>query len=184
MITTTKIGENQVIIESKAKDRYNSAIDQKIIVKDITDNEFYILKQFLDDKILCHIGLSTSIMETVYNAVAVYHRGTRIMELDEIIDFVKDDWKYNLDHLDQEVHRLLWEAFGNGKIELEDDPLRQCVNHIIEVFEFMRIFSVIYDGPYDNDHLETTLVGLDLIGKVIFHLLYVPGITVLLLGEN
>ena len=142
-----------------------------IKVVGVTDVDIDSLKQLVNDEALDKFYNSSSIIERVYNIVALDERGAELVSVNEIIDWLKAEIKP--ESLDRQVRQILWELFGDDESEYESDLLRQCVDHIINVLEFMGVFMAVYYPPYGEDHLGTTAgASLDLVGRAIFEVLY------------
>ena len=170
MITTSlRIDEDQAVVAVDHKDA--PQFNRTITVNGVTDVDIDSLKQFVNDEALDKFENSASIIEQVYNIVALDERGAKIVGIDEIIAWLKDE--IDPESLDRQVRQILYEIFGDDESEYKDDLLYQCVDHIINVLEFMGVFIAVYHRPYGEDRLGTTAgASLDLIGRTIFEVLY------------
>ena len=167
--TQLAINEDQAVIEIN----HSTApkLNRTITVNGVTDVDVDSLKQFVNDEALDKFYNSASIIEQVYNIVALDERGAKIVSIDEIIDWLKAEIKP--ESLDRQVRQILWETFGDDESEYEDDLLRQCVDHIVSVLEFVGVFMAVHYRPYGEDRLGVLAgASLDLVGRTIFEVLY------------
>ena len=167
--TNLLINEDQAVVEVNHAD--DPKFNRTIVINGVSDVDIDSLKHFVNDEALDKFANSASIIEQVYNIVALDERGAEIVSLNEIINWLKD--KIDPDELDRQVRQILEELFGDDESEYEDDLLRQCVDHIVNVLEFMGVFIAVYYAPYGMTRLGMTAgASLDLVGKAIFEVLY------------
>ena len=164
-----QINEDQAVVQVNHTD--DPKLNRTIVVNDVSDVDIDSLKQFVNDKALDKFANSASIIEHVYNIVALDERGAEIVSLNEIMAALKAE--HDPKSLDEQVQQILWETFGDDESEYESDPLRQCVDHIVNVLEFMGVFLAVYYAPYGMTRLGMTAgASLDLIGRALFEVLY------------
>ena len=164
-----QINDDQAVVTINHLD--DPKLNRTVTVEGVSDVDIDSLKQFVNDEALDKFGNNSSIIEHVYNIVALDERGAEIVSLNEIMAALKAE--HDPKSLDKQVRQILWELFGDDKSEYEDDQLRQCVDHIVNVLEFMGVFLAVYYAPYGMTRLGMTAgASLDLIGRVLFEVLY------------
>lgn len=154
--------------------KQNDEIEKKtILVVDPLPHELDELKEYLIDETLNKFWNDASIIECIFNNIALDEDGAEIVSLDKIRDRLEEDLE-DPPELVSKCLQSLEEIFDIQKTQISTDPVAQCIRETVSRLNTMGLLNKVYEAP---SNLLKSLMGAKLskVGRVISTLLYHNG---------